>query len=123
MSQSGVALVGLAELTSKLEALDDDESHKAAMSRIVLQIERDAKKNAPVDTGNLKGSIESEVRIEGGGAGGLEIAGFVGSNVKYAPFVELGTRFMEGQAFLRRAVQQNRRNIEAEFDAEFSEVR
>ena len=52
-----------------------------------LIIQRDAKINAPVDTGRLRASITPEVK-----AFGNEIQGIVGSNVVYAPFMELGTR-------------------------------
>ena len=52
-----------------------------------LMVQADAKRFAPVDTGRLRSSINSEVRREG-----HETVGAVGSNVKYAVFVEKGTR-------------------------------
>jgi len=52
-----------------------------------LIIQRDAKINAPVDTGRLRASITPEVK-----AFGNDVTGIVGSNVVYAPFMELGTR-------------------------------
>ncbi len=58
-----------------------------AMRDALMVVERDAKRNAPVDTGRLRASITPEVRRDG-----REIIGVVGSNVVYAPFVELGTR-------------------------------
>lgn len=58
-----------------------------AMRDATLYIDRDAKKNAPVDTGRLRASITPEVRAQG-----ETIEGVVGSNVTYAPYVELGTR-------------------------------
>jgi HK97 gp10 family phage protein len=51
-----------------------------------MVVERDAKINAPVDTGRLRASITPEVRR------GNPIEGIVGSNVDYAPYMELGTR-------------------------------
>ena len=56
-----------------------------------LEIERDAKLNAPVDTGMLRASITST-----GGGSEYEI----GTNIEYAPFVEFGTRYMAAQPFL-----------------------
>lgn len=49
-----------------------------------LAIEGRAKKNCPVDDGQLRQSITHEIDMK-------ENAGYVGSNVEYAPYVELGT--------------------------------
>jgi phage gpG-like protein len=57
-----------------------------AMRDSTLMVQRDAKKLAPVDTGRLRASITPSVK------GGDPVRGVVGSNVKYAPFMELGTR-------------------------------
>ena len=57
------------------------------MRDATLIVERRAKQNAPVDTGRLRASITPEIRAEG-----EAVLGVVGSNVKYAPFMELGTR-------------------------------
>ena len=58
-----------------------------------------AKQNAPVDTGHLRRSITHE----------LDRRGFnqfvrIGTNVSYAVFQELGTRFHPAQPFLRPAL-------------------
>ena len=70
-----------------------DEMHDAvlrALERIGLQAEGYAKDLAPVDTGRLRNSISHKVD-EG------ENAVYIGSNVEYAPYVELGTgRYAEG---------------------------
>lgn len=52
-----------------------------------LIVLRDAKIAAPVDTGRLRASITPEVRVEGD-----DVLGVVGSNVAYAPMMEMGTR-------------------------------
>jgi len=57
------------------------------MRSATMMIHRDAKLNAPVDTGRLRASITPSVV-----AAEDKIQGIVGSNVKYAPYVELGTR-------------------------------
>jgi phage gpG-like protein len=62
------------------------------MRDATLLVTRDAKKFAPVDTGRLRASIAPEVRFEGTAA-----AGVVGSNVKYAPHMELGTGVFVGR--------------------------
>lgn len=58
-----------------------------AMRDATLMVTRDAKINAPVDTGRLRASITPEVS-----SAAEEVRGVVGSNVVYAPYVELGTR-------------------------------
>ena len=58
-----------------------------AMRDSTLFVTRDAKINAPVDSGRLRASITPEVRTAG-----ETVEGVVGSNVTYAPYVELGTR-------------------------------
>jgi len=83
------------------------DAEEAKMKRIVLQIERDAKSIAPVDTGNLRASIESRVIRNNDG----KITGVVGSNVKYAPFQEFGTSKMGAQPYLRPAVEKNRETV------------
>ena len=56
-----------------------------------------AKKLAPVDTGNLRNSITHEV--DDG-----EPAAYIGTNVEYSIYVELGTIKMDAQPFLQPAV-------------------
>lgn len=51
----------------------------------VLDIEREAKRLVPVDTGRLRSSITHDVTEKIG-----EVTGRVGTNVKYGPFVEYG---------------------------------
>lgn len=48
-----------------------------------------------VDTGRLRGSISHAHDDE---------AAYIGTNVEYAPYVELGTRRMAARPFLRNAV-------------------
>ena len=56
-----------------------------------------AKKLAPVDTGNLRNSITHDV--DDG-----EPAAYIGTNVEYAPYQELGTIHMKAKPFLKPAV-------------------
>lgn len=55
-----------------------------ALERCGLQAEGYAKNLCPVDTGNLRNSITHQV--DSGGP-----AAYIGSNMEYAPHVELGT--------------------------------
>lgn len=58
--------------------------------RATALVLRDAKKNVPVDTGQLKSSLIADVRV--GSLGSKKVTGVVGSNKSYAPYVEMGTK-------------------------------
>ena len=64
-----------------------------------LDVERDAKRNAPVDTGRLRSSIQ--LRDES--ISGLTV--FVGTDVDYAEAMEFGPN---GQPYLNPAAESNR---------------
>lgn len=68
-----------------------------ALEKCGLTAEGYAKKLAPVDTGNLRNSITHQV--DDG-----EHAAYIGTNVEYAPYQELGTIHMAAQPFLKPAV-------------------
>ena len=55
-----------------------------ALERIGAEAESIAAGLCPVDTGNLRGSITHKVKKG-------EKAAYIGTNVEYAPYVELGT--------------------------------
>lgn len=79
------------------QAVDGIESAiGAALEEIGLLAENYAAKKCPVDTGNLRASITHEVD-----AGGNAV--YIGTNVEYAPYVELGTSHQKAQPFLRPA--------------------
>ena len=65
-----------------------------------VDVETAAKRLAPVDTGRLKGSITHVMGTENG-----EQVAYVGSNVEYAIYQELGTYKMGAQPYLRPALQ------------------
>ena len=62
-----------------------------------LAAEGYAKKLVPVDTGNLRNSVTHDV--DDG-----EPAVYIGTNVEYAPYQELGTINMDANPFLKPAV-------------------
>lgn len=68
--------------------------------RRAIQVEGAAKRLCPVDTGRLRSSISHELDHEGG-----QLVAYVGSNVHYAIYQELGTRHMRAQPFLRPALR------------------
>lgn len=70
------------------------------LARRAVKVEATAKRLAPVDTGRLRSSITHEVTTDSKG-----LVAFVGTNVEYAIFVELGTRFQRPQPYLRPALR------------------
>lgn len=63
------------------------------------QAETYAKQRTPVRTGNLRNSITHLVED------GDEKAAVIGTNVEYAPYVELGTVKQKPQPYLRPAIE------------------
>jgi HK97 gp10 family phage protein len=88
---------GLQETQANMEQIVRDLSGQPmldAMRRVVLLVQNRAKTLAPVDTGRLRASIMPEVRASEPN----KIVGVVGSNVKYAPYMELGTGVFAGKS-------------------------
>ncbi len=75
------------------------KSGKDYVQKICYMVEGAAKELVPVDIGHLMRSITNEVNIHEN-----VITGVVGTNVKYAPYVELGTRKMAARPYLRPAL-------------------
>lgn len=66
------------------------EAIARTLEKCGLTAEAYAKKLCPVDTGNLRNSISHSVDEQ-------ESAAYIGTNVEYAPYVELGTgKYVEG---------------------------
>lgn len=78
------------------------EEAKKGVTLACIKVEKSAKQNAPVDTGRLKASITH--KVDG-------LMGVVGSDVEYAPYIELGTQRMKAQPYLRPALYDNKSNI------------
>lgn len=79
-----------------LEALA--EAKKRGLEAIGITAEGHAKKITPVDTGRLRNSIGHATDDE---------AAYIGSNVEYAPYVELGSRGREGKHMLQMAATEH----------------
>lgn len=79
------------------EVLDELENAlDVALEEVGLTAEGYAKKKCPVDTGRLRNSISHDVK---------EKTAYIGTNVEYAPYVELGTVNTKAQPFLKPAIQ------------------
>ena len=75
-----------------------DQALAKALEEVGLVAEGYAKKACPVDTGRLRNSITHQVRPS-------EKSVYIGTNVEYAPYVELSTSRTKGQPFLRPAAK------------------
>ena len=71
---------------------------KRGLEAIGLTAEGHAKKETPVDTGRLRNSISHATDDE---------AAYIGTNVEYAPYVELGARGRQGKHMLQRAATEH----------------
>lgn len=85
-----ISLKGVDKEIERITRIGDDlrgTPMESALKDSALMVEATAKREAPVFTGRLRSSIKSSVVRRG-----KTISGVVGSNVEYAPFMELGTR-------------------------------
>lgn len=73
------------------------------LKKATALVERDAKEFCPVLTGTLERSITHEFPNEH--------TAIVGSNIEYAPHVELGTSKRAAQPYLRPALKKNQKEI------------
>lgn len=76
-----------------------------SLEEIGLRAERHAKAETPVDTGRLRNSITHAIDMD-------EKAVYIGTNVEYAPYVELGTYGHQGKRMLTRAASEHKSEYE-----------
>lgn len=70
----------------------------AALEAVGLRAETHAKEQTPVDTGRLRNSISHTV---------IDDSAYIGTNVEYAPYIELGTRKIKAHHMLKRAATEH----------------
>ena len=83
---------------SELVGEEFQQACERALTRIGFQAETYAKRECPVDTGNLRNSITNAVDDK---------SAYVGTNVEYAPYVELGTSRAKAQPFIKPAATEH----------------
>ena len=76
-----------------------EKAKKRGLEAIGLVAEGHAKKNTPVDTGRLRNSITHTADSD---------AAYIGTNVEYAPYVELGARGRKPVHMLTRAATEHK---------------
>ena len=75
-----------------------ERAKKRGLEAIGLTAEGHAKNETPVDTGRLRNSINHATDDE---------AAYIGTNVEYAPYVELGARGRKGVHMLQKAATEH----------------
>jgi HK97 gp10 family phage protein len=80
------------------------KNEQDALNAMGLFVTSETKKRAPVDTGRLRSSYRHDV-------GDHFVR--IGTNVKYAIYLEYGTRKMKARSHLGPAMRQNRKKIKA----------
>lgn len=81
-----ISINGIEAVTKKLQSLKEVEKIEKNMKKACALIEREAKKKAIKETGELRRSITSKVETEDG-----IVKGVVFTPLLYAPYVEYGT--------------------------------
>lgn len=80
-----ISFQGLDKVLQRIENMADTSQVESAMGRCCAIVERDAKTNAPKDTGALRNSITSRVEKDGD-----DIVGVVFTPLEYAPYIMCG---------------------------------
>ncbi len=112
-----IEIVGADGLRRELGQIPDRirSVSRKAMELALGLIHRTAAAIVPVRTGRLKNSLFWDPEYE---RQGNTTVGAVGTEVKYAPHVEFGTRRMRAQPYLQPAVEQNLSAINSIFASE-----
>lgn len=109
-------VIGEKEVLARLTALQTATSgmflSRAVMAGALL-VMTDAKRRAPVLTGNLRRSIH----VEQGAVTLTRAEAKVGTDVEYAPYVEFGTSRMRAQPYLRPAAETMAPAVQATIEA------
>lgn len=101
MSNYNFSIKGQDLLYKKLKQNMQKDAVKEIVKRHTANMQYSAQKLAPVDTGNLKRGISSQL-IKGGMAGGVI------SSADYSGYQEFGTRFMAPQPYMGPAWRKER---------------
>lgn len=86
--------------------LSPDGPSGKLLAKAAVKIERSAKRACAVDTGRLRSSVAHELGRDERG-----LVARIGTDVTYGIYVELGTRRMRAQPFLRPALDSIRGGI------------
>lgn len=77
---------GVETILQRIEDMANTAPIKQAMGKCCALVERTAKQTAPKGNGELRNSIQSEVKDDG-----TDVIGVVFTPLEYAPYIEYGT--------------------------------
>ena len=97
---------GLDKLRKRLAKNVDMDAVKNVVKKHGAEMQQNAMRQAPVDTGNLKRSIGIEILDSG-------MTALVMPTAEYAPYVEFGTRFNYAIPFMRTSFDSQVKKFEA----------
>lgn len=98
---AGIKFEGISKLDKGLKKRMDLNAVKTVVRKNGADMQAKSQRNAPVDTGTLKRGIGLDVSDNG-------MTATVEPTAEYAPYVELGTRFMEAQPYLKPAFDEQK---------------
>lgn len=85
---------GIDKLMKRLDPQRTEADVRKVVKANGADLQEAAMRDAPVDTGTLKRSIQLDIRDRG-------MSAHVKPTQHYAPYLEFGTRFMSAQPFMR----------------------
>lgn len=94
MATITIQVKGAAQVVKKLKEKADLEKIRQIVALNGAELHQKAQKAAPVDTGQLRRSIQLDITRNG-------MTAVVSANTEYAAYQEYGTRKMAAQPFLR----------------------
>ena len=103
----GVKLIGFEKLEAKLTKNMDLSAVKTVVKKNGAEMQKKAMEEAPVLTHHLQKSIMLEI-TDGGKTAEVE------STAEYGAYVELGTRFMKAQPYLKPAFEEQKEKFKAD---------
>lgn len=99
MATITIQVKGAAEVVKKLKEKADLSKIRQIVALNGAELQQKAMKNAPVDTGQLRNSIQLKLSLNG-------MTAIVSANTEYAAYQEYGTRKMTAHPFLRPALNE-----------------
>lgn len=96
-----LSIDGLKPFQKKLLAKADPARIQKVIRINIAELTDTAQSKVPVSTGQLRKSIVASIEDDG-------MAGIVRTEAEYAEYVELGTRFMEAQPYMKPAFEEQK---------------
>lgn len=106
---SEIVFSGLSELQEALQERCNLDSVKKVVKLNGAEMQEQAQRNAPVDTGTLERSIGLEMKDSG-------MTAKVEAKADYAPYQEYGTRFMNAQPYIKPAFNVQKRKFKSDLE-------